>query len=242
MRIPILKAGCDEEFPALALAQTEPDGLLCAGGDLGVERLLRAYRHGIFPWFNPGEPILWWSPNPRCIFDLPQFKPSRSLRRFAKSCGWRVSADTAFPDVITACAAPRDDGAGTWISGEMQNAYINLHELGHAHSIEAWEHDQLIGGLYGIAIGRVFFGESMFSRRSNASKVVLHTLAQQLSSWGFAMIDAQVTNPHLLGLGAVTIPREHFVALLNQHCPAKNVSGNWSRIWTLHEASMLAER
>jgi leucyl/phenylalanyl-tRNA---protein transferase len=241
IRIPMLKVGSAEDFPPVEMAMQEPNGLLCAGGDLGVERLLRAYRRGIFPWFNPGEPILWWSPDPRCVFDLATLRPSRSLKRFARQCGWSVSADRAFESVIDACAEPRADAPGTWISAEMRAAYVGLHRLGHAHSVEVWRGADLIGGIYGIAQGRLFFGESMFSRCSNGSKTALFALARQLSEWGFVLIDGQVRNPHLLGLGAVEIPRSAFVRLLDRHSGADSIpASSWSSAWTLENASEIS--
>jgi leucyl/phenylalanyl-tRNA---protein transferase len=237
IRIPMLKAGSLEDFPPVERAMQDPNGLLCAGGDLSVERLLRAYSRGIFPWFNPGEPILWWSPDPRCVFDLQTLQPSRSLRRFARRCGWTLSADQAFESVISACAEPRSDSEGTWISAEMRAAYVELHGHGHAHSVEVWENGALIGGIYGIALGRMFFGESMFSRRSNGSKIALFALARQLSDWGFVLIDGQVRNPHLIGLGAVQIPRSDFLRLLDRHCGASATSAaGWPGNWTLVNA------
>jgi leucyl/phenylalanyl-tRNA---protein transferase len=239
IRIPILRPGANEEFPDVELALKEPNGLLCAGGDLSSERLLRAYSLGIFPWFNPGEPILWWSPDPRCVFDLATLRPSRSLRRFAKTCHWQITSDRNFDEVIRACAAPRDDEAGTWISAEMHSAYLTLHRLGYAHSIEIWHEGNLIGGLYGIALGHVFFGESMFSRQSNASKIALFALARQLLDWGFVMIDGQVINPHLIGLGALMIPRSNFVRLLDRHCNAPFNPAGWSKTWQIYSAKQL---
>jgi len=242
LRIPILHADRADAFPPVERAMKDPDGLLCAGGDLSVARLLLAYRQGIFPWFNPGEPILWWSPDPRCVFDLRQFMPSRSLRRFARACAWRISADAAFDTVIDGCAAPRQADTGTWIGARMRRAYTDLHRAGHAHSIEAWAGDELVGGLYGVAIGDVFFGESMFSRQSNASKIVLHALARQLRDWGYALIDGQVRNPHLLGLGAKEIDRRDFVALLEQHCGRARPAGSWTAPWQVRDAAALAQR
>jgi leucyl/phenylalanyl-tRNA---protein transferase len=241
IRIPMLKAGSLEDFPPVEMAMQDPNGLLCAGADLSVERLLRAYRRGIFPWFNPGEPILWWSPDPRCVFDLQTLRPARSLQRFSRRCGWTLSADRAFEAVIDACAAPRTDAQGTWISAEMRTAYVDLHRQGHAHSVEVWQGEDLVGGIYGIAQGRLFFGESMFSRRSNGSKIALFALARQLSDWGFVMIDGQVHNPHLMGLGAIEIPRRSFVQLLDRHGSADGMaSRGWSESWTMENASEIS--
>lgn len=239
IRIPILKADTGEDFPPVEMALQDPDGLLCAGGDLSSDRLLRAYRRGIFPWFNPGEPILWWSPDPRCVFDLATLRPARSLLRFARKSGWRITADLDFDAVMRGCAEPRGNESGTWISADMRVAYGALHRLGYAHSIEIWDREVLIGGIYGVAIGHVFFGESMFSRRSNASKVALLALAQQISDWGFVMIDGQVRNPHLLSLGAIQIPRTHFVQLLQRHCRRVSEPDKWSGRWTIGSPDQL---
>ena len=238
-RLPILPAASNLPFPPVEKALRDPDGLLCAGADLSSERLLDAYQRGIFPWFGPGEPILWWSPDPRCVFMLESLKVPSRLRRFARQCDWRISADESFEQVMRACAEPRGDGHGTWIGAQMLKAYAQLHQLGHAHSVEIWEHGELIGGIYGIAIGRVFFGESMFSRRSNASKLALMLLAQQLRDWGFVMMDGQVQNPHLISLGAQMITRERFCGLLATHCGTQTPAGNWSERWTLTAAEQL---
>jgi leucyl/phenylalanyl-tRNA---protein transferase len=188
----------------------EPNGLLAAGGDLSVERLVAAYELGIFPWYSEGDPILWWSPNPRNVLLPGTLRISRSLRKRVRKCEFEVSFDTAFDAVISACAAPRRDSEGTWISLEMQSAYAALHARGIAHSVECWQHGEIVGGLYGIAIGSVFFGESMFSRVSDASKVAL----VHLCAHPFSMIDCQLTNPHLSSLGAQSIARAQFEQLL----------------------------
>jgi len=239
MRIAVLQADTASGFPPIASARTEPDGLLCAGGDLGVPRLLDAYRHGIFPWFNPGEPILWWSPDPRCVFALDMLAPSRKLRQLARRSSWRIRADHAFTAVMAACAEPRLDQQGSWIGTAMLAAYTELHRLGHAHSVEVWDQQQLIGGIYGVAIGRVFFGESMFSRVSGGSKVALFALAQQLRAWGFPIIDAQVENPHLLSLGAERWPRQRFAELLDHYCPQDFPSGSWTERFVIDRASAI---
>lgn len=205
-------------FPDPNEALNEPAGLLALGGDLGAERLLDAYRGGIFPWYEEGEPILWWSPDPRTVLWPGELHISRSLRRRLKRGDYRVSFDSAFPEVITSCAAPRKGKRGTWLSTAMIEAYIELHRLGHAHSAEAWHGDVLVGGLYGVAMGQVFFGESMFSRMDDASKVCLAHLVQSLLAWGYRLIDCQVHNPHLERLGAVRIPRTAFVQMLNEWC------------------------
>ncbi len=193
-----------------------PNGLLAAGGDLSVARLLEAYRHGIFPWFSAGEPILWWSPDPRMVLFPNEFKISNSLRKTLRNGRYEVRFDSAFEQVMRACAAPRkgDSSGGTWIHDEMIAAYSELHRLGHTHSVETWIEGELAGGLYGVALGRMFFGESMFSRRTDASKIALAHLAAQLEKWNFGMIDCQMNTPHLASLGAREIPRKEFIARL----------------------------
>ena len=197
-------------FPDPALAETEPNGLLAVGGDLSPQRLRSAYRLGIFPWYGAGQPILWWSPDPRLVLFPDRLRISRSLRKTLRRGAFTVSLDRDFGAVIRACAAPRADAGGTWIVPAMARAYERLHVLGLAHSAEAWRGDELAGGLYGVAMGRVFFGESMFSRASDASKVALAYLARCLSDWGYALIDCQVYTPHLASLGAVEMPRAEF--------------------------------
>lgn len=214
-------------FPEVALALREPDGLLAVGGDLSPGRLLAAYRQGIFPWYNPGQPILWWAPDPRMVLFPAQLHISRSLARTLRQGKFQLTLDSAFAQVLAACAGPRPGARGTWITPEMQAAYLRLHQLGHAHSIECWQDGKLVGGLYGVALGRVFFGESMFSHQTNASKVALVTLVQQLAAWGFALLDCQIHSPHLQSLGAGTISRERFVALLDEFCPQPNTASAW---------------
>jgi leucyl/phenylalanyl-tRNA--protein transferase len=198
------------DFPPVDRALLEPGGLLAAGGDLSPEWLLAAYRRGIFPWYSTGEPILWWSPDPRLVLIPSDFRIARSLRKTLRQQRFRIRFDTAFDRVIAACAEPRTPGGSTWITAEMQRAYLRMHELGYAHSVEAWENDQLVGGVYGIALGRAFFGESMFCRRTDASKVALAHLARYLDKQGFAVIDCQMTTSHLLSLGAHEMPRSAF--------------------------------
>lgn len=205
-----------EAFPSPELALTDPNGLLAIGGDLRPDRLLTAYYNGIFPWFNAEDPILWWSPDPRAIFIPSQSHLSTSLRKFLKKQPWRITVNHAFTDVMAGCAQPRRKQAGTWISHEIQMAYRELHHNGHAHSIEVWLGERLIGGLYGLAIGQVFCGESMFHRETNASKAAMAALQQHLLKMGFKLIDAQVMNPHLESLGAQAIKRADFMALLAQ--------------------------
>jgi leucyl/phenylalanyl-tRNA--protein transferase len=215
-------------FPPVENALVEPDGLLAAGGDLSPNRLIQAYRNGIFPWFDVSQPILWWSPDPRCILKPEQLRVSRSLRKLIRQQRFQVSIDQDFKSIILACAAPRADANGTWISSEMQQAYLSLHQLGVAHSIEVWQEQKLVGGLYGLAIGKTFFGESMFSRVSNASKVGFVTLVEQLQQWGYAFIDCQVHSQHLVSLGAREVPRTEFIALLND-----NIDRPQTHVWKL---------
>ncbi len=199
-------------FPRPENALQEPNGLVAAGGDLSPERLLMAYQAGIFPWFSQGDPILWWSPDPRCVIFPENFTPNRSLRKVLKRGLFEIRKNTAFEQVIHACALPRKHESGTWITDSMKKAYNQMHTLGHAHSIEAWQDNQLVGGLYGIAIGKVFFGESMFSQVDNASKVALTALT--LSSQ-YQLIDCQMQSAHLLNMGAALIPRTQFQSLLD---------------------------
>ena len=205
-------------FPPLERALKEPNGLLAAGGDLSIPRILAAYRRGIFPWFNPGEPILWWSPDPRMVLFPAEFKVSRSLKKRLVRADYEVRADTAFARVMGECAAPREGASGTWISPAMMAAYTALHEAGYAHSIETWMQGenglQLAGGLYGVALGRAFFGESMFTRQTDASKIALAHLVRFLAARGFEVIDCQMRTAHLASLGAREIPRSEFAALL----------------------------
>ncbi|MEO8331049.1 MAG: leucyl/phenylalanyl-tRNA--protein transferase [Gallionella sp.] len=210
----------DAPFPPVSRALRSPNGLLAAGGDLSAARLLEAYRLGIFPWFNPGEPILWWSPDPRMVLIPGEFKTSRSLAKELRNGAYEVRFDSAFEEVMRACAAPRDAHHGTWIGEEMIAAYCALHQQGYAHSVEVWMEGKLAGGLYGVGIGRVFYGESMFSRISNASKIALAHLAAQLARWQYGMIDCQMKTTHLASLGAREIPRSEFIARLQElvHC------------------------
>ena len=217
----------NQPFPHPDRALTEPDGLLAAGGNLTPRRLLRAYRMGIFPWYSADQPILWWSPDPRLVL-LPEcLKVSRSLRKTLRKGLFAITADTAFEQVVAACAGPRQGEPGTWITSEMFRAYCRLHRLGHAHSIETWQQGELVGGLYGVSLGRVFYGESMFSWISDASKIALVALAAQLQRWEFAVIDCQVTTAHLLSMGAVDIPRSSFLQLLECYCPQPGQPGPW---------------
>ena len=208
--IPFL--GSTDPFPPVEQALDEPDGLLAAGADLTPGRLIDAYSHGIFPWFNEGDPILWWSPDPRTVLAPHDFHVSHSLRKRLKQRQFTVTADTAFAAVLDECAAPRPDDGGTWLTTPMKVAYLARHEQGHAHSVEVWMEGALAGGIYGVALGRMFFGESMFSRRTDGSKIALACLATQLGRWGFPWIDCQLETEHLLSLGAVAVPRRRFVA------------------------------
>lgn len=206
------------DFPPLEQALDEPNGLLAAGGDLSRARLLKAYRSGIFPWYNPGEPILWWSPDPRCVLWPEELHISRSLHKRLRKHDYAVTFDQAFHRVIAACASPRAKQTGTWISNDIFCAYLDLHHQGYAHSVEVWIGDELAGGLYGLAIGEVFFGESMFSRQRDCSKIAFAWLTRQLQYWGYRLIDCQVYNPHLASLGASDIPREYFARQLKDLC------------------------
>ncbi len=206
----------DIYFPDVELALQEPDGLLAVGGDLQPERLLYAYRNGIFPWYGPDQPILWWSPDPRLVLYPEQLHVSRSLAKTLRQQRFSVTFDQAFEQVIQACAAPRPGQAGTWITPEMQMAYVEMHRLGHAHSVECWQQGRLVGGLYGLAMGRVFFGESMFAHMTDASKVGFVTLVRQLERWDYRLIDCQVYTGHLERLGARMIPRREFTRLLEK--------------------------
>jgi len=214
-------------FPDVSNALLEPDGLLAIGGDLSTERLLAAYTHGIFPWYSEGQPILWWSPDPRAVLFPDELKISRSLKKRIRRQDYIISADTAFDEVIRECAVPRKDGLGTWITTEMNQAYLRLHQEGYAHSVEVRRDNHLVGGLYGISIGQVFFGESMFSRESNASKLAFCFLITQLKIWNYKMIDCQVYSEHLGTLGAHLIPREDFILLLEKHCVRNQKTGPW---------------
>jgi len=223
---PVYLDPCQPEchFPDTSLALEEPDGLLAIGGNLNSDTLFSAYRQGIFPWYNDGQPILWWSPNPRAVIYPDQLKLSRSLKKRLRQQAFEVTLDHAFNDVIQACATPRDDGLGTWITTEMQAAYIEMHRLGHAHSVEAWREGKLVGGLYGIAIGQVFFGESMFSRESDASKVAFALLVAQLQKWQFSLIDCQISSTHMTSLGAKKIPRATFIDHIEVACRTPNLA------------------
>ncbi len=208
------------KFPPINKALREPNGLLAAGGDLSAARLVAAYRHGCFPWYQDGQPLLWWSPDPRTVLLPDNLHISRSLSKTLRNDQFSVTFDHNFAEVIHACSEPRKDEGGTWITSEMQAAYFELHTQGYAHSVEVWHQDKLVGGLYGIAIGQLFFGESMFSRMSNASKVGFVTLVSALKAAGFVLIDCQMPTEHLLSLGAGSISREIFSEYLASHLDA----------------------
>jgi leucyl/phenylalanyl-tRNA--protein transferase len=217
----------DDPFPPLVQALVEPNGLLAAGADLSVPRLLAAYRRGIFPWFNPGEPILWWAPDPRMVLFPDEFKVSRSLRKTLRRADYEVRMDNAFEEVMGACAEPRQGQAGTWITGGMLAAYGRLFSAGHAHSVETWRDGRLVGGLYGVAVGRAFYGESMFARETDASKIALAHLVAQLGRWDFGVIDCQMHTAHLASLGARAISRADFVQRLNELVDLPSIPGPW---------------
>jgi leucyl/phenylalanyl-tRNA--protein transferase len=214
-------------FPPVETALRDPNGLLAMGGDLSPARLLDAYRHGIFPWFNPGEPILWWSPDPRMVLVPGEVRVTRSLAKRLRNAGFELRVDTAFAEVMRACGAPRKGESGTWVSPAMIAAYTRLFEAGYAHSVETWHDGRLVGGLYGVAIGRVFYGESMFSREPDASKVALVRLARQLQRWDFGLIDCQMETPHLASMGARTMPRPAFTARLAELVNLPHRPGLW---------------
>ncbi|HLT91856.1 MAG TPA: leucyl/phenylalanyl-tRNA--protein transferase [Woeseiaceae bacterium] len=216
-----------EAFPDVRLALAVPNGLLAAGGDLGTERLLTAYERTIFPWYDEGQPILWWSPDPRCVLVPDEFHVSRSLRRRLRRGRFVVTCNRAFESVIRACGAPRRGQAGTWITPEMIEAFCRLHREHWAHSVEVWEDDRLVGGIYGLAIGRAFFGESMFSRVTDASKTAMLALCRHLSAHAFTVLDCQLVSPHLLSLGARPMPRAEFKALVERACRPRTPFRDW---------------
>ncbi|MDD1968389.1 leucyl/phenylalanyl-tRNA--protein transferase [Pseudomonas putida] len=214
------------EFPPLEKALRDPNGLLAGGGDLSPDRVVSAYRHGCFPFFMPGQPILWWSPDPRTVLFPDEIHISRSLAKFIRQQHYQVTFDQDFPAVIRGCSEPRDGVDDTWISEAMQAAYIELHRRGHAHSVEVWDDGKLVGGLYGLAMGKLFFGESMFSRADNASKVGFATLVPYLKAWGFVLIDCQMPTEYLHSFGAREIPRQTFADYLSKYLDQEN-SADW---------------
>lgn len=215
------------EFPDPHYALTEPNGLLAVGGSLSAERLLRGYRLGVFPWYSDGQPILWWTPDPRAVLYPDRLRVSRSLRKTLRRKSFRVTMDEAFGEVIRACAESRKGQEGTWISDDMIAAYERLHRAGYAHSVESWSGDRLAGGLYGVALGGTFYGESMFARQTDASKVAFVHLVRQIQAWGFGIIDCQMTTGHLMRLGAEEIPRSRFMQHLNILCAQPGRPGRW---------------
>ena len=234
---PALLSRDDLRFPPQSLAQ--PSGLLAIGGDLSVPRLLAAYAQGIFPWYSEGEPLLWWAPDPRCVFDTARTLPHRRFARTLRGLSWTLSADRAFDRVIAACAAPRAGQHGTWITPAMRRAYLRLHQLGYAHSFEVWDDAQLVGGLYGVAAGRMFSGESMFSAESGGSKVALYAACRALAAWGMPLLDAQVANAHTLALGAIEMPRAEFIGALAA-AAALHAPADWDAALPLRTAAALA--
>jgi leucyl/phenylalanyl-tRNA--protein transferase len=224
--MPIFRLVDEPIFPPPDYA--DPSGLLAVGGDLSKERLLEAYRLGIFPWYSDDQPLLWWSPDPRLVLDLKDFMISRSLRKTLKKAIFQITFDHAFEQVIQACAVvPRTAQNGTWITEEMQEAYINLHGLGYAHSVESWFGGELVGGLYGVSLGKAFFGESMFHLKTDASKVALATLVEKLKSWDFHFIDSQMTTEHMIRLGAKDLPRRIFLKRLQLALRQPTKRGRW---------------
>ena len=216
-----------DPFPPVSAALADPNGLLAASGELSAVRLIDAYRHGIFPWFSPGQPVLWWSPDPRMVLMPHELKVSHSLRKALRKRDYEVRADTCFRAVMQACAEPRPEQGGTWISAGMIAAYCALHEQGLAHSIETWIDGELAGGLYGVALGRIFYGESMFTHAADASKIALVHLVRQIERWHFGMIDCQLHTRHLASLGAREIPRADFMRKLQELVDYPGVTGHW---------------
>ena len=241
LRLNLLPDDPAAPFPPLSSALVWPDGLLAVGGDLSPTRLLNAYQNGIFPWYTDGQPILWWSPEPRVVFQTGSIGLSRRFRRSLRNSTWVIRSDTAFGRVIEACAhTPRPRQDGTWITKEMQEAYVALHDEGYAHSVEVFDSGRLVGGIYGVAIGHMFFGESMFSAESGGSKVALAALACRLLEWGFPVIDAQVENPHLMSLGAERMPRKVFAELVERLTSVPAPRGSWTERFGTLAASALS--
>jgi leucyl/phenylalanyl-tRNA---protein transferase len=224
--MPIFRLVEDMVFPPPDYA--DPSGLLAVGGDLSSERLLEAYRVGIFPWYSDDQPILWWSPDPRFMLELDEFKISRSLQKTLRRKIFQVTFDRVFEEVIAACSVvPREGQRGTWITQEMRDAYLELHGLGYAHSVESWLGGKLVGGLYGVSLGKAFFGESMFHHKTDASKVALATLVEKLKSWGFHFVDSQMTTEHMMSLGAKEVPRRIFLKRLQSALRHSTRRGKW---------------
>ncbi|MSP97963.1 MAG: leucyl/phenylalanyl-tRNA--protein transferase [Betaproteobacteria bacterium] len=229
----------DTPFPPVERALNHPNGLLAAGGDLSVERLLMAYRNGIFPWYSEGEPLLWWSPDPRMVLDPHKLKVSRSLAKSTRNRGYEVRIDTAFARILEGCAGSRREQPGTWLGPQMRAAYLRLHQLGFAHCFETWHGETLVGGLYGVAIGRMFYGESMFAHATDASKVALAALARELRARGFPMIDCQMNTPHLASLGAREISRADFLHAVTALVNYAEPPGRWK--FTAHPGAARLE-
>ena len=229
-RLPLLDPEAWDRFPDPRQALAEPNGLLAFGGDLSPRRLLAAYSLGIFPWFGEHEPILWWSPDPRCVFHTVNLRINRGLRRLLRDKPWRLTMDHAFKRVIRACAAPRAKDTGTWLVPAMIDAYVQLHRLGHAHSVEVWDDERLVGGIYGVAIGRLFCGESMFSAESGGSRLALVALARLLHEMDFPLLDAQVSNAHTLSLGAVEMPRTAYLQEAARLAGLPGPAGSWAEL------------
>jgi len=221
--IPLLGSDPESPFPSTDTALDHPPGLLAVGGDLSPARLINAYRRGIFPWYSDEQPILWWSPAPRCVIYPDSVHVSRRLRRRYNQGHFTLTTDQAFDEIIEACSKPRPNQEGTWITSEMKTAYVRLYEMGVAHSVEIHIDNQLAGGIYGLALGRVFFGESMFSKREDASKITLVALCRQLHQWGFTLLDCQISNSHLLSMGAKEISREAF----EKYLPTAREPSRW---------------
>ncbi len=241
--LPMLDPDPLAPFPAPETALREPDGLLAFGGDLSVQRLLNAYRHGIFPWYSQGQPILWWSPDPRMVFRTDAVRLSSRFRRSLAKSRWELRADTDFAAVIDACArVPRPGQRGTWITPAMHEAYLAMHRLGHAHSVEVFDGERLVGGIYGIGIGRMFFGESMFSLESGGSKVALAGLALRLRDWGWPLLDAQVENGHLRSMGAECWPRPVFLQRVAELVAWVEPAGAWTQRFGHLPAHLLSGR
>lgn len=225
--VPVFQLSEELEFPDPVLA--EESGLLAVGGDLRPERIILAYQNGIFPWYSEGRPILWWCPSPRLVLEPASLHVGRSLRKTMRKAPYRITADTAFDQVIDACAqTPRPDLGGTWITDDMREAYLRLHALGVAHSIEAWEGEELVGGLYGLSLGTAFFGESMFARKPDASKIAFVTLVEQLRAWDFGFVDCQVVTDHLVRFGAVEIELDDFLRRLDHATDQPTRRGPWA--------------
>ncbi len=229
-------------FPAISEALDEPNGLLAAGADLSVSRLLDAYSNGIFPWYSADDPILWWSPDPRTVFVINEFKTHKSVIKTLKNNQLKISLNKDFEQVIQQCSLPRNDDPGTWINEEMFEAYSALHQQGHAHSVEVWQNEKLVGGIYGVAVNKIFCGESMFSSISNGSKIALSCLISYLKKQAYTLLDCQIENPHLMSLGAANISREDYLEILKQNCSTNNESSIWQKKSLDWQSLLLTEK